>query len=269
MTISSGCARATSWSRRCSRRRSRCSCSGCTGRRWRGAGAGGDAGGSADGAVSGRGGQRDQPERRARRAGRRQRGARAAVVLLASVSHGATEVAVGWIAATALGAVLGFLVHNRHPARVFMGDAGSYFLGFLLTGLLLLIHPVRERVADQAVDPADGAGAAAVRHDAGDRAAGAARAADLRAGLRPHPSPHARARAGARARGRAAVAVDGAVRRAGVPERDRGRRVVDADRCVCWRCWSWRWCSATTSCCARCRRSPAIACWGCATSGAR
>lgn len=70
-----------------------------------------------------------------------------AVVLLASVSHGATEVAVGWIAATALGAVLGFLVHNRHPARVFMGDAGSYFLGFLLTGLVLLVHPVRERVA--------------------------------------------------------------------------------------------------------------------------
>lgn len=69
------------------------------------------------------------------------------VVLLASVSHGATEVAVGWIAATALGAVLGFLLHNRHPARVFMGDAGSYFLGFLLTGLLLLVHPVRERVA--------------------------------------------------------------------------------------------------------------------------
>jgi UDP-GlcNAc:undecaprenyl-phosphate GlcNAc-1-phosphate transferase len=56
-------------------------------------------------------------------------------------------VAVGWIAATALGAVLGFLVHNRHPARVFMGDAGSYFLGFLLTALLLLVHPVRERVA--------------------------------------------------------------------------------------------------------------------------
>lgn len=69
------------------------------------------------------------------------------VVLLAAVSHGAAEVAVGWIAATALGAVLGFLLHNRHPARVFMGDAGSYFLGFLLTGLVLLVHPVRERVA--------------------------------------------------------------------------------------------------------------------------
>jgi UDP-GlcNAc:undecaprenyl-phosphate/decaprenyl-phosphate GlcNAc-1-phosphate transferase len=30
------------------------------------------------------------------------------------------------------GALLGFLWHNRSPARLFMGDAGSYFVGFLL-----------------------------------------------------------------------------------------------------------------------------------------
>ncbi|MDP9067837.1 MAG: undecaprenyl/decaprenyl-phosphate alpha-N-acetylglucosaminyl 1-phosphate transferase [Actinomycetota bacterium] len=36
------------------------------------------------------------------------------------------------IAAALGGASLGFLGHNRHPARVFMGDAGSLFLGFLL-----------------------------------------------------------------------------------------------------------------------------------------
>jgi UDP-GlcNAc:undecaprenyl-phosphate GlcNAc-1-phosphate transferase len=30
------------------------------------------------------------------------------------------------------GAVGGFLVHNRHPASVFMGDSGSMFLGFVL-----------------------------------------------------------------------------------------------------------------------------------------
>ncbi|MFO0871466.1 MAG: MraY family glycosyltransferase [Pirellulales bacterium] len=29
-----------------------------------------------------------------------------------------------------VGALLGFLFHNRPPARIFMGDAGSYFLGF-------------------------------------------------------------------------------------------------------------------------------------------
>jgi UDP-GlcNAc:undecaprenyl-phosphate/decaprenyl-phosphate GlcNAc-1-phosphate transferase len=31
-----------------------------------------------------------------------------------------------------VGALLGFLVHNRAPARLYMGDAGSNFLGFLL-----------------------------------------------------------------------------------------------------------------------------------------
>ncbi|HWB75827.1 MAG TPA: MraY family glycosyltransferase [Nannocystaceae bacterium] len=56
--------------------------------------------------------------------------------------------AVGWTAACALGAAGGFLVHNRHPAKVFMGDAGSYFLGFLLPVLLIEVEPVRWRVPE-------------------------------------------------------------------------------------------------------------------------
>lgn len=36
------------------------------------------------------------------------------------------------VAAALAGAAFGFLAHNRHPAKVFMGDAGSTFLGFLL-----------------------------------------------------------------------------------------------------------------------------------------
>ncbi len=31
-----------------------------------------------------------------------------------------------------IGALVGFLWHNRPPARLFMGDAGSYFIGFCL-----------------------------------------------------------------------------------------------------------------------------------------
>lgn len=34
-----------------------------------------------------------------------------------------------------LGAVLGFLVYNFHPASIFMGDAGSLFIGFMLAGM--------------------------------------------------------------------------------------------------------------------------------------
>ena len=33
------------------------------------------------------------------------------------------------------GACLGFLVYNRPPARIFMGDAGSLFIGFMLAAL--------------------------------------------------------------------------------------------------------------------------------------
>ncbi len=36
------------------------------------------------------------------------------------------------------GALLGFLWHNRAPARIFMGDAGSYFLGFSLAAISLV-----------------------------------------------------------------------------------------------------------------------------------
>jgi UDP-GlcNAc:undecaprenyl-phosphate/decaprenyl-phosphate GlcNAc-1-phosphate transferase len=38
-----------------------------------------------------------------------------------------------------VGAVLGFLVRNAPPARIFMGDAGSLFLGFFLSGLCLVV----------------------------------------------------------------------------------------------------------------------------------
>ena len=38
------------------------------------------------------------------------------------------------IGALLIGGMLGFLVYNFHPARVFMGDTGSLFLGGLLVG---------------------------------------------------------------------------------------------------------------------------------------
>ena len=36
------------------------------------------------------------------------------------------------ITAIAIGVCLGFLPHNSHPARIFMGDSGSMFLGLML-----------------------------------------------------------------------------------------------------------------------------------------
>lgn len=37
-----------------------------------------------------------------------------------------------------VGALLGFLIHNRPPAKIFMGDAGSYFVGFSIAIATLL-----------------------------------------------------------------------------------------------------------------------------------
>lgn len=47
---------------------------------------------------------------------------------------------VGALAAALLGACLGFLRYNFPPARIFMGDVGSLFLGFLLAVLGLQLR---------------------------------------------------------------------------------------------------------------------------------
>lgn len=41
--------------------------------------------------------------------------------------------------AIVIGAVLGFLMFNIHPAKVFMGDTGSLFLGGLISGIALYL----------------------------------------------------------------------------------------------------------------------------------
>jgi UDP-GlcNAc:undecaprenyl-phosphate GlcNAc-1-phosphate transferase len=42
---------------------------------------------------------------------------------------------VGALSAALVGACLGFLVYNFNPASIFMGDAGSLFLGFILAAV--------------------------------------------------------------------------------------------------------------------------------------
>jgi UDP-GlcNAc:undecaprenyl-phosphate GlcNAc-1-phosphate transferase len=43
------------------------------------------------------------------------------------------------VAAAVLGACLGFLPHNFHPARIFMGDAGALLLGMLLAACTIAV----------------------------------------------------------------------------------------------------------------------------------
>ncbi len=49
----------------------------------------------------------------------------------------AGNISLLWVSLALAGALLGFLVYNFPPARIFMGDSGSLFLGFTLAGLAI------------------------------------------------------------------------------------------------------------------------------------
>ena len=52
-----------------------------------------------------------------------------------------------------VGAAAGFLVYNWHPARIFLGDAGSLFLGFLVSTIALKLRfPVSRGAGAVALD---------------------------------------------------------------------------------------------------------------------
>jgi UDP-GlcNAc:undecaprenyl-phosphate/decaprenyl-phosphate GlcNAc-1-phosphate transferase len=52
------------------------------------------------------------------------------------------QLLVGTLAAAVLGAAAGFLRWNFKPAKIFMGDGGAMFLGFLMATLSLKLRPV-------------------------------------------------------------------------------------------------------------------------------
>ena len=60
-----------------------------------------------------------------------------AAIGFAVIAFDLHEDAAGILAACTAGAALGFLVHNFHPASVFMGDSGSNLLGLLLGGVIV------------------------------------------------------------------------------------------------------------------------------------
>lgn len=60
----------------------------------------------------------------------------AAAVLLAAINLSRPDIVI--LAGCLIGACIGFLFFNWHPARIFMGDTGSNFLGFTLAALSVL-----------------------------------------------------------------------------------------------------------------------------------
>jgi UDP-N-acetylmuramyl pentapeptide phosphotransferase/UDP-N-acetylglucosamine-1-phosphate transferase len=71
-------------------------------------------------------------------------GLAATVAALGGLFIGAMQMpASALVAVATTGATIGFLVHNLPPARIFLGDVGSQYLGFLLAALAV----AGERVA--------------------------------------------------------------------------------------------------------------------------
>lgn len=65
----------------------------------------------------------------------------AAYVLMPGGQSDRPQLFVGGFLCVICGALVGFLIHNRPPARLFMGDAGSYFVGFCVAvGTLLATY---------------------------------------------------------------------------------------------------------------------------------
>ena len=60
----------------------------------------------------------------------------AAFLLVVAVLNG--HAAIALMTATLMGSLLGFLRYNAHPARIFMGDTGSLFIGMMLGALAMI-----------------------------------------------------------------------------------------------------------------------------------
>ncbi|MGH7902721.1 MAG: MraY family glycosyltransferase [Candidatus Dormibacteraceae bacterium] len=75
----------------------------------------------------------------------------AVILMVAAASKGQIDVVVATAALT--GACAGFLIFNFHPARIFMGDSGSHFLGLTL-GLLSILGVAKVAVVFALVVPA-------------------------------------------------------------------------------------------------------------------
>lgn len=58
-----------------------------------------------------------------------------AAISIAAANHMAGRSSQAFLAVVLAGAAIGFLRHNFHPARIFLGDAGSMFVGFMLAAL--------------------------------------------------------------------------------------------------------------------------------------
>jgi UDP-GlcNAc:undecaprenyl-phosphate GlcNAc-1-phosphate transferase len=60
---------------------------------------------------------------------------------LAYLALNGDQYLIAALATVTAGATMGFLIWNKSPARIYMGDAGALFLGVLLATLTVRLHP--------------------------------------------------------------------------------------------------------------------------------
>ena len=63
-----------------------------------------------------------------------------AVLFLSVLAFKSADTSSGVLLAVMLGGALGFLVYNFHPARVFMGDTGSLYMGALVCAAAMMLE---------------------------------------------------------------------------------------------------------------------------------
>ena len=67
----------------------------------------------------------------------------AVIALFMAIASSVTSAGIAPAAMSFLGGLLGFLVYNHHPAKVFMGDTGSLSLGgFVAAGFIMMNMPL-------------------------------------------------------------------------------------------------------------------------------
>jgi UDP-GlcNAc:undecaprenyl-phosphate GlcNAc-1-phosphate transferase len=62
-------------------------------------------------------------------------------IALAALALNGGQYLIAALSTVTAGATLGFLVWNKSPAKIYMGDAGALFLGVLLATLTIRLHP--------------------------------------------------------------------------------------------------------------------------------
>jgi UDP-GlcNAc:undecaprenyl-phosphate GlcNAc-1-phosphate transferase len=68
-----------------------------------------------------------------------------------AISNG--QALIGSLAVVVAGACIGFLIWNKSPARIYMGDAGALFLGVLIATLTIRLKPDTESIVASFATP--------------------------------------------------------------------------------------------------------------------